>query len=99
MNFFASFFFSRGEEDISEAEKFATSVAVQLAMFPVLGELIDKAEKNDGKIANKIPHDQWKQLVVEPLSKRDPQSIGATLVLVIDALDECDKQGDIQRIL
>ncbi len=54
---------------------------------------------DDDEIANKIPHDQWKQLVIEPLSKLDFQSIGATLVLVIDALDECDKQGDIQRVL
>ena len=53
----------------------------------------------DDEIGNKIPHDQWKQLVIEPLSKLDLRSIGATLVLVIDALDECDKQGDIQRVL
>ena len=66
---------------------------------------------DDDEIPNKILHDQWKQLVIEPLSKLDLQSMGkkkkkkglavkgAMLVLVIDALDECDKQGDIQRVL
>ncbi len=54
---------------------------------------------DDDGIANKILHDQWKQLVVEPLSKLDTHSIRVTLVLVIDALDECDKQGDSQRVI
>ena len=98
-NFFASFFFSRGEEDVSDAEKFVTGIAVQLAKFPVLGERIHKATLDDDGIANKILHDQWKQLVVEALSKLDTQSIRAMLVLVIDALDECDNQGDIQRVI
>ena len=54
---------------------------------------------NDDGIANKILHDQWKQLIIEPISKLDIKPVPATLVLVIDALDECDKQGDIRRVL
>ena len=54
---------------------------------------------DDDGIANKILHDQWKQLVVEPLSKLDTESGCVTLILVIDALDECDKHGDIQRVI
>ena len=50
-------------------------------------------------IANKILHDQSKQLVLEPMSKLDIEPVRTTLVLVIDALDECDKQGDIRRVL
>ena len=53
---------------------------------------------DDDGIANKILHDQWKQLVIEPVSKLDIKPC-TTLVLVIDALDECDKQGDILRVL
>ena len=98
-NFFASFFFSRGEEDVSDAGKFATSIAVQLAKFPVLEEWIHKAASDDDRIANKILHDQWKQLVVEPMSKLETKLVRKSLVLVIDALDECDKQGDIRRVL
>ena len=72
---------------------------MQLAKFPILGERIHEAALDDDGIANKILHDQWKQLVIEPLLKLDTKAVRATLVLVIDALDECDKQGDIQRII
>ena len=98
-NFFASFFFSRGEEDLSDAGKFVTSIAMQLANSPVLGERIHEAISGDDRIANKILDDQWKQLVIEPLSKLDTKPVCATLVLVIDALDECDKHDDIQRVI
>ena len=54
---------------------------------------------DDDGIANKILRDQWKQLVIEPVSKLDIEPVRKTLVLVIDALDECDKQGDIWRVL
>ncbi len=54
---------------------------------------------DDDGIANKILHDQWKQLVIEPMSKLDIEPVCTNLVLVIDALDECDKQGDIWRVL
>ncbi len=70
-----------------------------MAKFPVLGERIHKAALDDDGITHKILHDQWKQLVIEPMSKLDIEPICTTLVLVIDALDECDKQGDICRVL
>lgn len=40
---FSSFFFSKGEEEVSDAGKCITSIAVQLAKFPVFGERIHKA--------------------------------------------------------
>ena len=98
-NFFASFFFSREEEDVSDARKFVTSIAVQLTKFPVLGEWIHKAKLDDDEMANKILHDQWKHLVIELVSNLDIEPACTTLVLVIDALDKCDKQGDIRRVL
>ena len=72
---------------------------MQLAKFPVLGKRIHKAALDDDGIANKVLHDQWKQLVTEPMSKLKFRPIRRNLVLVVDALDECDKQGDIRRVL
>ena len=69
------------------------------AQFPVIGERIRKAALDDDGISNKILHDQWQQLVIEPFSKLEIEPVLATLALVIDALDECDKQGDIWRVL
>ena len=72
---------------------------MQLAKFPVLGERIHKAALDDDGIANKILHDQWKQLVIEPMSKLKITPARRNLVLVVDALDECGKEGDIRRVL
>lgn len=97
-NFFACFFFSKDEQDVSGAGKFVTSITLQLAKFPVLGERIHKVALDYDGIANKILHYQWKQIVIEPMSKLDIEPV-RTLVLVIDALDECDKHGDIRQVL
>ena len=69
-----------------------------MAKFSVLGERIHKAALDDNGITHKILHDQWKQLVIEPISTLDIEPVRTALVLVIDAMDECDKQGDIWRV-
>ncbi len=70
-----------------------------MAKFSVLEERIHKAALDDNGITHKILHDQWKQLVIEPISNLDIEPVRTALVLVIDALDECDKQSDIWRVL
>ena len=66
---------------------------------PDLKNLIHEAISNNDGIVNKILQDQWKELILEPLSKLDVDSVRAPLILVIDALDECDRETDIQRVL
>jgi hypothetical protein len=96
----ASFFFSRGKEDVSHAGKFFTTIALQLAAnFPILGDLIRKAASANRNIASKTQREQWKLLIREPLSKLEAGSLRLPLVLVIDALDECEDDSDIKRIL
>jgi NACHT domain len=96
----ASFFFSRGKEDVSYASKFFTSIAVQLTeKSPVLGDLIRKAISSNPNIASQVRRDQWKLLILEPLSKLEAGSLQEPLILVIDALDECDGDNDIRGIL
>jgi hypothetical protein len=41
--------------------------------------------------------DQWKELILDPLSKLDAKSIRALLILVMDALDKCDEENGIQN--
>jgi hypothetical protein len=96
----ANFFFSRDEADVSHAGKFFTSIAVQLAAnFPALGNLIRKAVSSNRDVASKLPKVQWKLLIHEPLSKLGAGVLQQPLVLVIDALDECDNDNDIKGIL
>ena len=96
----ASFFFSRGKGDISHAGKLFTTIAVQLAKkSPSLKSCICEAIKEHGDIASQGLHDQWVRLVLQPLSKIKATSDLSPLVLVIDALDECEGDGDIRVIL
>ena len=94
----ASFFFSRGRGDISHAGQFFTTIAAQLARsLPVLRPLISNAIKEHFDIMKQGLSEQWKHLILNPLKNAPAQSI--QLVVVIDALDECDSKDDIQLIL
>ncbi|KAK6529885.1 hypothetical protein TWF281_009041 [Arthrobotrys megalospora] len=95
----ASFFFSRGGGDISHAGKFFTSIAVQLAgVSPSLKRHICEAIVENGNIGAQSLRDQWDQLILQPLSKSGSYP-HQSLVIVVDALDECDDENDIRTIL
>jgi len=94
----ASFFFSRDHGDISHAGHFFTTIAAQLTRsLPVLRPLISQAAQEHSDIWNQRLSEQWKYLILDPLKNAPAQSI--QLVVVIDALDECDSKDDIQQIL
>jgi len=94
----ASFFFSRDHGDISHAGQFFTTIATQLTRsLPVLRPLISQAIQEHSDIWKQRLSEQWKYLILDPLKNAPAQSI--QLVVVIDALDECDSKDDIQLIL
>ncbi|KAF2395503.1 hypothetical protein EJ06DRAFT_270558 [Trichodelitschia bisporula] len=96
----ASFFFSRGGGDVSHAGKFVTSIAVQLAdnvqaLKPTICDAITKRSN----IANLSLLDQWRHLVLGPLSKLKGNQFPFAFMLVVDALDECENEDSIRIIL
>ncbi|CZR68823.1 related to WD40-repeat protein (notchless protein) [Phialocephala subalpina] len=94
----ASFFFSKGGGDVSHAGKFFTTLAVQLAyVVPSLKTHIRDVLRERSDIANLSLLDQWRQLVLGPLSKLEKHH--QSFVLVIDALDECEGDLNIRIIL
>jgi hypothetical protein len=97
----ASFFFSRGRGDLAKADKFITTLSVQLAkLSPDLRRHICDAVAAHSDISQQSLRDQWKQLIFRPFSRlEDGQVPSAPLILVIDALDECEHQNDIRVIL
>jgi uncharacterized delta-60 repeat protein len=96
----ASFFFSRGGGDVSHAGKFFTSIAVQLAnSIPSLRHYIYDAISHRKDIASQSFRDQWSQLILCPLSKLGSDSSPSSYLLVIDALDECDRDEHIRMVL
>ena len=95
----ASFFFSRGGGDVSHAGKLFTSLALQLAdRSPFLKQYICEAIAAHPNIANEALRDQWFDLILRPLSKLD-RSFSPFLVIVIDALDECEDENNVRIIV
>ncbi|RYO61452.1 hypothetical protein AA0113_g6770 [Alternaria arborescens] len=96
----ASFFFTRGGGDLGHARKFVTSIAVQLAYnVPVSRQHICDGIAERPDISNSTLRDQWQQLVIRPLSALNTLGNITALVLVIDALDECDDDDDIRIVI
>jgi len=95
----ASFFFSKGGGDVSHAGKFFTSLAVQLAFnVPSLRQYICEAVTKRSDIASLSLSEQWRQLVLSPLSNLQSESC-QSYILIVDALDECEDNEDVQTIL
>jgi hypothetical protein len=96
----ASFFFSRGEKDLSNAGRFFTTIAVQLAQkSPALRSHICEAATKNRDIATRVLSEQWKELILRPLTLTGADSLQSPLLLVIDALDECEDERDVKEIL
>ncbi|KAK5797619.1 hypothetical protein VI817_003910 [Penicillium citrinum] len=95
----ASFFFKRGEADRGTATYLITSIVGQLVhRHRQLVPEVLKAMKADPRITSKFMRDQFDQLLYRPLSKLQPDQ-STTIVIVIDALDECDGDDNIKLIL
>ncbi|KAL4811060.1 hypothetical protein BDV18DRAFT_4882 [Aspergillus unguis] len=92
-----SFFFSRGGGDRGHAGKLITTLATQLARKDSeLRRNICEAVVEDENIAQRSLAEQFRRLIVNPVNKLAGTS--TTLVFVIDALDECDREEDIEII-
>ncbi|KAK6495259.1 hypothetical protein TWF481_003285 [Arthrobotrys musiformis] len=92
-----SFFFRRGAGDRASASKFFTTLATNLmqhipAMKPTVSNIIEK----EPDIVRKILKEQFDKLIFQPLSLADHTG---RIVLVIDALDECDNEQDVLTIV
>ena len=97
----ASFFFKKGERDRGNASRFWTTVAVDLMTHtPGMKPRIREAVEVEPTIAEKALKDQFDKLILIPLSKTQQMSLqDKEFVIVIDALDECDREEDSGAIL
>jgi hypothetical protein len=95
----ASFFFKKGEGDRGNVSRFFTTIATDLmAHVPGLRSGIMKAIDADPAISEKALKDQFEKLILQPLSEA-PYPKVLELVVVIDALDECERDEDVRAIL
>ncbi len=95
----ASFFFKKGEGDRGTAGRFFTTIARDLMVHvPEMTSGITEAIDADPAISQKALHIQFEQLILKPLSETIlPKAVG--LIVVIDALDECERDEDVRVIL
>jgi hypothetical protein len=97
----ASFFFKRGEGDRGHAGLLIATIATQLVQkLPSLAPHVQNAIEADPGISRKALKQQFETLVLQPLRKirTDPQK-SSRIVIVIDALDECDREEDVKIII
>jgi hypothetical protein len=96
----ASYFFSRGGGDTGNATKFVGTIARQLAdKLPKFKSLLREALSEDEGIVRRVLKDQWRELITTPLVQLGVDSLPSPLIIVVDALDECDTESGIRQVL
>ncbi|KAL4744254.1 hypothetical protein BDW72DRAFT_188952 [Aspergillus terricola var. indicus] len=95
----ATFFFKRGEGNCGNARYLVSTITRQLVTrYRQLVPEILAVVEDDPDIWSKNLSEQFHRLLLQPLLKlRSSRPI--TIVIVIDALDECDREDDIQVIV
>jgi len=97
-NLAASFFFLRGAGVRSNFKRFITTIAYHMSLsIPTSQPFIQRALGKDPTIPSQSMADQLRKLVTEPLGHillgKKP------LVVVVDALDECDDRESIRQFI
>ncbi|KAL4744400.1 hypothetical protein BDW72DRAFT_199629 [Aspergillus terricola var. indicus] len=95
----ANFFFASDEEDRASAQHFVSTIVSQLITGSVeIKNATRKVLEKDRDIVNKSLEDQWRRLL-EPAVRGNDDEHGPQIILVVDALDECNERSDIEIIL
>ncbi|GFF33840.1 wd40 protein, putative [Aspergillus lentulus] len=97
----ASFFFKRGEGDRGNAARFFPTITKQLfTTIPEVRIAILEAMRDNPGISAQPLKEQFNELIYRPLhSLTQPENQSPPLVIVIDALDECEDDNDIRAII
>ncbi|KAL7792058.1 hypothetical protein V8C37DRAFT_381464 [Trichoderma ceciliae] len=96
----ASFFFKRGEGDRGRTAFLFTTIAAQLVRrIPSLAPHIRGILDTDPSIHEKPLNDQFQKLILDPLNKSPGCWPSPSLLIVIDALDECGLEESMRTLM
>lgn len=97
----ASFFFKRGEGDRGSASRFFPTIARELVLkIPGLDASVAEVVTTDPLIFDKALGEQFDKLIYQPLRQmKFIASISSTFIVIVDALDECEKERDVKVII
>ncbi|CCO33277.1 hypothetical protein BN14_07351 [Rhizoctonia solani AG-1 IB] len=95
----ASFFCTRSLPECRNIKLILPTIAYQLARFsiPFRGALLQVMEQ-DPDVHTKLPRVQLQRMILEPL-RSIASSLPANIVVVIDALDECEDGKEVGQVL
>ncbi|KAF2149711.1 hypothetical protein K461DRAFT_296144 [Myriangium duriaei CBS 260.36] len=96
------FFPKRGEHDRGHAKRLFPTIAGQLArQIPGFGDSVAHAPRSEPDLCEKNLRKRFEWLLERPLARavKIQTTFISSLVIVIDALDECEPQNDVQKIL
>jgi hypothetical protein len=96
----ASFFFDRTKPDRNNTKRLFPTLARELAdALPDFKDLLCQAIEDNHNVSDQSSRDQWRNLILEPLSRLEKRILSLmTLVIVIDAMDECSSENDVNLI-
>lgn len=97
----ATFFFKRGEGDRGGMRKFFTTITSQLIQqVPEMATYVRDAIAADPLIVSKAMREQFEKLIIHPISNATPtHSPSCTRLIIIDALDECEREEDVRVLI
>ncbi|KAF3072518.1 hypothetical protein CFAM422_005408 [Trichoderma lentiforme] len=98
----ASFFFKRGEGDRGTARRFFATIASQMIRKqPILTQVLHGIIQEEPEIGSKMLETQFRELWVRPFKEAhiEPTPERMTIVVVVDALDECDPPKDAKLLI
>ncbi|KAL3962997.1 hypothetical protein ACCO45_004520 [Purpureocillium lilacinum] len=97
----ASFFFRRGETDRGNIAKFVPTIAADLTRrIPAAAPHIKEAIDDDPGILRRTVRELFEKLIWLPLSilSQSSPDLGP-IVIIVDALDECERDDDIRALI
>ncbi|RFU78839.1 nacht and wd40 domain [Trichoderma arundinaceum] len=95
----ASFFFKRGEGDRGNARYFFTTITAQLVQkLPEIARHTRGVIEAEPDIVRKSLAEQFQKLILQPIEVAQ-SGLPIAMTIVIDALDECEGDRDIQVII
>jgi hypothetical protein len=96
----ASFFFQRGEGDRGRVTFFFPTIVAQLIrQLPLLAPYVRDEIEADPIIHTKSIKDQFDKLIARPIRELSRESSRWPMVVVVDALDECDNLSDARLVI
>lgn len=100
-NLGATFFFKRGEGDRAGTGKLFTTVAGSLLQqLPEMASNVRAILEKNPNIVHSAMRVQFEKLILEPISEIKSQaSAPHTRLVIIDALDECEREEDIKVLI